>query len=127
MDTIGMLLTHIRNGYKAKKEKVFSVYSVVIENILKILMNKKIIKGYTIVEVRPNVKRLEIELFEDMRSTLVIKRVSKPGRRIYIKSKDIRPVASGYGFSIISTPKGIMDSYSAKKNNVGGEVLCTIV
>lgn len=127
MDTIGILLTNIRNGYKAKKEKVYSIYSVVNENILKILVNKKIVKDYSILEVRPNVKVIEINLYDNMRSTLIIKRVSKPGRRVYIKSKNIYPVASGFGFSIISTPKGIMDNYNAKKQNVGGEVICTIV
>jgi small subunit ribosomal protein S8 len=127
MDTIGMMLTHIRNGYKAKLKTVYSLYSVTLENVLKLLKEKKIIAGYKVVEVRKNIRRLEIELMDNMKSALTIKRISKPGRRVYIKAKEIRIVASGYGFAVISTPKGILDNASARKNNVGGEVLCEII
>lgn len=127
MDTIGTLLTHIRNGYKARKNTVYSVYSRVLESIVSMLKQKGIIGDFEIVEVRPNIKRIDIHLRDDMKSDITIRRISKPGRRVYIKARDIRSIAKGYGFWIISTPKGIMDNYMAKKSNLGGEVLCEII
>lgn len=123
-DPIADLLTRIRNAAKAHHEKVDVPYSIMKESILKVMKQMKFIADYK-VNTEGQFKVLEITLSTD-REDMVLKRVSRPGQRIYIKSKDLRIIKSGLGITILSTPKGIMSNLEARKQNLGGEVLCQL-
>lgn len=123
-DPIADLLTRIRNAARAHHQSVSVPYSKIKENILKVIKKKGFIEDYAVTE-ESKFKVLEISLKEDLPS-LNIKRVSKPGQRIYLKNSELKSVKSGLGFTIISTSKGIMTNYDAKKQNLGGEVICEI-
>ncbi|OVE80688.1 30S ribosomal protein S8 [bacterium K02(2017)] len=128
-DPIADLLTRLRNSVKAKNINCEIPASIEKESILKILKSAGYIKNYVRQEEKPQDK-LIVEhkyLGKDLKPVLsILKRVSKPGRRVYRKHRDIKSLLGGIGISIISTPKGIMTDVDAKKANVGGEVLCEI-
>lgn len=122
-DPIADLLTRIRNASSANISVVRIPHSKLKESILKILLEKKFIEKYTVEgETMPD---LEVTLKESEKLTL--KRISKPGQRIYMKSEKMKPLRSGRGISIISTSKGLMTSEEAKKSNLGGEVICEVI
>jgi len=123
-DPIADLLTRIRNASRARHEITSVPYSKIKENILKILKNKGFIADYT-VEEEGKFKVLEITLKEEL-ANINLKRVSKPGQRIYLKRGELRPVKSGIGMSIISTSKGLMTNSEARRQNLGGELICEI-
>lgn len=123
-DPIADLLTRIRNAAKAHHEKVNMPYSIIKEGILKVMKEMKFIDGYS-VNTEGQFKVLEVEL-SPLREDMVLKRISKPGQRIYIQSKDLKIIKSGLGITILSTPKGIMSNLDARKQKIGGEVLCEI-
>ncbi len=128
MDTISNFLIQIKNASAARKPFISTSYSKMKEEISKILLNEKYIENYRVLGKLPK-KSLKIELKYDENDMPVIqeiKRISKPGCRRYIKSKDLKAVKSGYGRYIISTPKGLMSNIEAKKNNLGGEIICEI-
>ncbi|MCP6719600.1 MAG: 30S ribosomal protein S8 [Patescibacteria group bacterium] len=127
MDPIADMLTSIRNAQSVSKETVKVPFSKLKFEIAKILekegfINKAERKGKKIK------KFIEIDLkYEDKTAVISgLRKVSKPGQRIYISSKEIRPVRSGYGISIISTSKGLMTNKKARRQNMGGEVICEI-
>ena len=124
-DPIADLLTRIRNAELASHSNVLAPYSKIKEELLKILKIHKYIKDYSVAGKVPK-KALEIKLIEEKPFKTTYKRISKPGQRIYIKSTKIRPLRSGLGISIFSTSKGILDNIAAKKEKVGGELLCEI-
>jgi small subunit ribosomal protein S8 len=127
LDPIGDLLTRLRNAYLARIILVRIPYSRLKSDILKILKKNKYISGYEIVE-EDGKKFLEVEL-NDIRITMYIptfKRISKPGQRIYIGSKDIKKSRNGKGIYIVSTPKWVVTWYEARTLNVWGELLCEI-
>lgn len=122
-DPIADLLTRIRNGSRARHVNVVVPYSQVKENIVKVLKAKDYILDYSIdKEDRPEI----VITFNENSARANFKRVSKPGQRIYKKCEEIRRVNNGFGISIMSTPKGIMTGSQARKNKLGGEVLCEI-
>ncbi|MBI4975307.1 30S ribosomal protein S8 [Candidatus Peregrinibacteria bacterium] len=123
-DPISDLLTRIRNATKAHHQDTYIPYSTIKENILKVMKEKKFIEDYSVTGEKQD-KTIEIKLKEDL-LTPTLKRISKPGQRIYMKSKEIKHVKSGLGFYIMSTPKGVMTSIEAKKQNLGGELICEI-
>ncbi len=123
-DPIADLLTRIRNASKARHETTNVSHSKIKENILKILKNKGFIADFS-VETEGKFKVLEIDLKEEL-SNINIKRVSKPGQRIYMKRDELKPVKSGIGISIISTSKGLMTNSEARRQNLGGELICEI-
>lgn len=123
-DPIADLLTRIRNAVKAKHSKTVVAYSKLKVAILEVLKKNGYIEGYEIVKVG-NFDHIEIVLNETYKS-LHLKRVSKPGQRIYMKKGDLKPVLNGYGIGVISTPKGVMTTSEARKNGLGGELLCEI-
>lgn len=128
LDPIGDLLTRIRNAYLARKREVSVPYSRVKQDILKILKKNKYISNYECVDGEWVKKDLVIFL-NDVRDTLYIptfKRVSRPGQRIYLGSRDIRKSRNGKGIFIVSTPKGVVTGYEARSLNVGGELLCEV-
>lgn len=128
LDPIGDLLTRLRNAYLARIVLVKIPYSRLKSDILKILKKNKYISSYEIQEDETGKKVLEVEL-NDIRITKYIptfKRISKPGQRIYIGSKDIKKSRNGKGIYIVSTPKGVVTWYEARTLNVWGELLCEI-
>jgi len=117
------LIIRIKNGYLARKETIESPCSKYREAVLKKLVNLKSIKGY---EVKGTVKKsITIDLaYEEGKPAISDVRIySKPGMRLYISYKNLKPVLSGFGYSILSTSKGIMTNKEAKKAKLGGELL----
>ena len=127
-DTLGDMLTRIRNAQRAKKSEVVSPASRLRENVLEVLKKEGYIEGYERVNVKPGIDELHIKLkyFEGTSVITEIYRVSTPGRRVYSSVKDLPRVYNGLGISIISTPSGVMSDHDARKANVGGEVLCQV-
>ncbi|MCK9272625.1 30S ribosomal protein S8 [Candidatus Gracilibacteria bacterium] len=127
-DPIADLLTRIRNAYIARLEVISLPYSKIKEQILKILVKNKYIVSVETQDLGNNKKDLIVNL-NNVRVTKYIptlKRISKPGQRIYIKSTDIKKSRNGLGIYILSTPKGLITGYEARSLNVGGELLCEI-
>ena len=127
-DKIADLLTRIRNAYLAKRKQVSAPYSRLKEEIVKILVEEKYLDNYQIEKDEAGFKQLVMTLKYIQGKPVLnqIKRISKPGLRIYTPSHKITPVLSGYGISLISTSKGLMTNKQAKKQNLGGEVLCEL-
>ncbi|MCX6812644.1 MAG: 30S ribosomal protein S8 [Candidatus Berkelbacteria bacterium] len=123
MDPISEMLTTIRNGQSAGRQSAEVSYSRVKEAILKIFAELHFIAGFEVKEIEKR-KILAINFAEKRIEN--IKRISKPGRRKYIKAKDIRTPLTGLGYMIISTPRGLMESRQARKLGLGGEVICEI-
>ena len=127
-DPIGDTLTRIRNGQRAGKSDVTAPASKLRENLLDVLKREGYIRGFERYNLRPGVDELRIELKYNEGEPVISKitRVSKPGRRIYAKIKDLPSVYNGIGISILSTPRGVMSDHEARDANVGGEVLCQV-
>jgi len=127
-DPIADMLTRIRNGNKAKFEKVDIPLSKEKLEIAKILKQEGYIKNFKVLS-EENKGTLRVYLKYDAQNRGIIngiKRVSRPGLRIYVKSKKILPVLNGFGINIVSTPQGIITDKDAKKLNVGGELICSV-
>ncbi len=127
-DPLGDMLTRIRNAQMRGMTKAVTPASKLRQRVLDVLESEGFIRGYSRVELEGNKADLEIELkyFDGDPVISKIKRVSKPGRRVYSSVKDIEPVRNGLGISILSTPKGVMSDAVAREHNVGGEVLCQV-
>lgn len=127
IDPIGDLLTRIRNAYHARIIEVKVPFSNIKADIAKILKKNKYIADYKLEE-EDNKKSILLVL-NDVRTTKYIptlKRISKPGQRIYIASKDIKKSRNGQGIYIVSTPKWVITGYEARSLNVGWELLCEV-
>ena len=124
-DPLGDMLTRIRNAQMRGMSKVVTPSSKIRVRVLEVLINEGFIRGYTEVE-KDGHKNIEIELkyYEGQPVISEIKRVSKPGRRVYSSVSDIPLVRNGLGISILS--KGVMSDNAARSENVGGEVLCRV-
>ncbi len=128
-DPIADLFARIKNAWKVKKEKIEVPYSKIKVGILKIFQEKGIVKSFKLKTLDEVKKFLVVYLnyidgeppYED------IKRVSKPGRRVYMGYRDMKPVRQGFGFRIISTSRGLMLDSEAKKRKLGGEVICEVI
>lgn len=127
-DPLGDLLARIRNGQRANKSAVKSPASKLRANVLEVLKREGYIRGYSQAELRPGVAEIVVELKYHEGKPVIseIKRVSKPGRRVYSKITDLPRVANGLGISILSTPRGVMSDGEARAQHVGGEVLCQV-
>jgi len=127
-DPLGDMLTRIRNGQLAKKSSVVAPASRLRANVLEVLKREGYIRGYSHNDVRSGIAELVIELkyHEGVPVIRDISRVSKPGRRVYSKIKDLPKVSNGLGISILSTPPGGLSDAEARAANVGGEVLCQV-
>lgn len=127
IDPIGDLLTRIRNAYMARIIEVKLPYSKIKTDISKILKKNKYIKDFEIIE-EDNKKSIMLTL-NDVRTTKYVptlKRISRPGQRIYLGSTDIKKSRNGEGIYILSTPKGVVTGYEARSLNVGWELLCEV-
>ena len=127
-DPLGDMLTRIRNGQRAHKSAVAAPASKLRTNVLEVLQREGFIRGYSESELKKGIAELRIELKYHEGEPVIreIKRVSKPGRRVYSKIKDLPSVYNGLGISILSTPQGVMSDNEARAANVGGEVLCMV-
>lgn len=127
-DPLGDMLTRIRNGQMARKSAITAPASKLRTNVLDVLKREGYIRSFEEYEVKPGIREIKIELKYHEGEPVIqkIARVSKPGRRVYSKIKDLSNVYNGLGISIISTPQGVMSDAEARKANVGGEVLCQV-
>jgi small subunit ribosomal protein S8 len=127
-DPIADLITQIRNANRIYRQTVDIPASKLKENVLKVLESEGYIQRYQVLESSPqNTLRVFLKYGEDGEYVInTIRRVSKPGRRTYLKIKGVRPVLNGLGIRILSTPKGVLSDRKAKEANVGGEVLCEV-
>ena len=127
-DPLGDMLTRIRNAQRARHSTCMAPASKLRANVLDVLRREGFIRGFTSEELRPGVARLRIELKYNEGEPVIkeISRVSKPGRRVYSKIKELPRVYAGLGVSILSTPRGVMSDAEARAANVGGEVLCRV-
>jgi small subunit ribosomal protein S8 len=127
-DPIGDLLARIRNAQQRGKSKVTTPASKLRERVLEVLQQEGYIRGFSVTEHGGGKAEIEIELkyFDGEPVIKNIKRVSKPGRRVYASVETLPVVYRGLGISIVSTSKGVMSDSEARANNVGGEVLCAV-
>ena len=127
-DPIGDMLTRIRNSQLRGKSTVKTPASTLRARVLDVLLSEGYIRGYEKTATANGQGEFEISLkyYEGTPVIREVKRVSKPGRRVYMGVKDIPTVRNGLGISIVSTPKGVMSDATARAANVGGEVLCTV-
>jgi small subunit ribosomal protein S8 len=128
MDPIGDMFTRIRNGQMRLRTSVDVPSSNFRLKILEVLKNEGYITNFFIEKLDNNKKNLKVELkyYEGNPVIKEIKRVSKPGRRIYSRATSIPKIQNGLGLSILSTPKGVMSDNEARKNNIGGEIICKV-
>ena len=127
-DPIGDMFSRIRNGQMRSLNSIDIPSSNFRKNILKILKDEGYIKDYYIEKSENNKISLKINLkyYEGDPVIKEIKRISKPGRRVYSRAKSIPKIHNGLGLAILSTPKGVMTDAEARKNNIGGEIICRI-
>jgi len=127
-DPIGDMFSRIRNG----QLRLLSSINVPASNfrlqILEVLKSEGYISNFVIEKNENNKKNLKVDLkyYEGNPVIKEIKRVSKPGRRIYSRANSIPKIQNGLGLAIISTPKGVMSDNEARKNNIGGEIICRV-
>ena len=127
-DPVADMFARMRNGSKEKFEKVDVPSSKLKREIVKILKDEGFIKNFKVVTEDRKHEMIRIFLKYDAakKGIIHIKRVSRPGRRVYVGINHIPVVMSGLGISILSTPKGILTDKAAREANVGGEVLCYV-
>lgn len=127
-DPIADMLTRIRNAEKAKFNSVDIPGSKLKTELAKVLKNEGFIRNYKFVkDSKQGVLRVYLKYGQGRSNVIVgIERVSKPGRRVYVKSKNVKPVLNGMGITILSTSKGIMTDKIARRENLGGEILCNV-
>ncbi len=127
-DPISDMLTRIRNGGMARKAEVSMPSTKVLAAIAHILQEEGYIAGFEVVEHRPqDILKVTLRYGVDRKHSIrELKRVSKPGLRVYAGKDQIPRVKSGLGIAIVSTPQGVLTGYEARRRGIGGEVLCTV-
>jgi small subunit ribosomal protein S8 len=127
-DPISDMLTRIRNAGMARKPSTTMPSTKVLVAIAQILKAEGYIADYEVIEKRPqNVLNITLRYGADKRHSIrEIRRVSKPGLRVYAGKNAIPRVKSGLGIAIVSTPEGVLTGYEARRRGIGGEVLCTV-
>ncbi|WP_147126900.1 30S ribosomal protein S8 [Shimia ponticola] len=127
-DPIGDMLTRIRNAQMRGKSTVMSPASKARKRVLEVLADEGYIRGFEDATGKDGHPAIEISLkyFDGAPVIKELKRVSKPGRRVYLGVGDLPQVRQGLGVAIVSTSKGVMTDANARSNSVGGEVLCTV-
>ena len=126
-DPLGDMLTRIRNAQMRGKSTVRTPSSKLRAWVLDVLADEGYIRGYeSVADTQHPEIEISLKYFDGTPVIRTLKRVSKPGRRVYMSVNDIPSVRQGLGVSIVSTSKGVMSDAAARSNNVGGEVLCTV-
>jgi len=127
-DPLADMFSRIRNGSTAKFDKVDIPSSKIKQEVAKILKEEGFIKNFKILtdDAHHEIIRVFLKYDASRKGLIHIRRVSRPGRRVYVGSDRIPSVMSGLGISILSTPKGLMADKAARTANVGGEVLCSV-
>ena len=128
IDPIGDMLTRIRNGQMRSLNKINMPFSNFRLKILEVLKKEGYIIDFNIDNGKKKIKFLSVDLkyYEGQPVIKEIKRVSKPGRRVYSRATSIPKVLNGLGLAILSTSKGVMSDTDAIKNNLGGEIICKV-
>jgi len=127
-DPIGDMLTRIRNSQMRGKSVVLTPVSKLRKRVLEVMVEEGYIRGFddtTDVGGHPAIE-IQLKYFEGSPVIRELKRISKPGRRVYVSVDSLPSVRQGLGVSIVSTSKGVMSDARAREANVGGEVLCTV-
>jgi len=127
-DHVSNLLSRLRNAQMSRSDQLELPATGVLQNIVQILKEEGFIKGYRVVSEQ-NINRLRIALKTSPDFGYAIKgmrRMSRPGRRIYVGKDDIPTVKNGFGIAIVSTSQGVMTGEKAKKLSIGGELLCEV-
>ncbi|MFH1291584.1 MAG: 30S ribosomal protein S8 [bacterium] len=125
-DPIADMLTRIRNTSMIKKREVCVPYSKIKLGIAKVLVDNGYLES---VEEKKSVHPyifLVLKYDNNQPAMQYIKRISKPGRRVYVKASEIKKVLNGLGISVLSTPKGLMTGLQAKQQKIGGEIICEV-
>jgi small subunit ribosomal protein S8 len=127
-DPLGDMLTRIRNAQMRSRPKVSTPASKLRERVLEVLQEEGYIRGFSRTDYNDGKAEIEIELkyFDGQPVIREIKRISSPGRRVYSSAKEIPTIANGLGVAILSTPKGVMSDSQARRENIGGEILCSV-
>ena len=127
-DPIADMLSRIRNGNNAKHDTVDVPASNMKKELAQILVDEGFIKGFDVIEDgKQGVIRIELKYGQNNEKVISgIKRISKPGLRVYVKNDEIPRVLGGLGIAILSTSKGIKTDKDARREGVGGEVLCYV-
>lgn len=137
IDPIADMLTRIRNASLVKKSEIILPMSKVKLNVAKILEQERFVNSVSIVEADKSLQKNKAAKFDQIKIILkydrdgkpkvsLLKKISKPGRRVYVGKDEIKKVLNGFGISIISTSSGIMTGKEARKRNIGGELICEI-
>ena len=127
-DPIADMLSRIRNANNARHKSVDIPCSKIKKEIAKILLDEGYIKGYDVVEDdKQGIIKIDLKYSQDGEKVISgLKRISKPGLRVYVKCEDVPKVLGGLGIAIISTSKGIITDKKARQDKVGGEVICYV-
>ena len=128
IDPVGDMFTRIRNGQMRNLNHVNIPASKFRSKILEILKTEGYINNFYLENDKKNIKVIKVNLkyYEGSPVIKEIKRISKPGRRVYSRATSISKVMNGLGLAILSTPKGVMSDSEARKKNVGGEIICKV-
>lgn len=126
-DPVADMLTRIRNGQQAKHQQVTLASSKLKEEIARVLQEEGYIESFNVDTLENKQKAITIKLkyYHGKPVIELIKRISRPGLRVYKSCKDLAPIP-GFGVAILSTSKGIMTHISAKQSGIGGEVICEV-
>lgn len=126
-DPLGDMLTRIRNAQMRSKAKVSTPASGLRQRVLDVLESEGYIRGYSSIDFEGHSEfEIELKYYDGDPVIREIKRVSRPGRRVYASVRTIPRVSNGLGVAILSTPRGVMSDSDAREKNVGGEVLCQV-
>lgn len=126
-DPIADMLSRIRNGNLAKHKSVEVPASNMKKDLAQILLDEGYIKGFYVTEDdKQGIITIDLKYVDEQRVISGLKRISKPGRRVYVGAQDVPQVLNGLGTAIISTSKGVMTDKKARQETVGGEVICYV-
>ena len=127
-DPVADMLTRIRNAGKAKFNSIDIPGSKLKTELARVLKDEGFIRNYKFIkDNKQGILRVYLKYDEEQTNTIIgLERVSKPSRRLYVKSRDIKPVLNGMGIAVLSTSKGIMTDKQARSEKLGGEILCNI-
>jgi small subunit ribosomal protein S8 len=126
-DPIADMLTRIKNAYLARKDEVAVPHSKLKQSLADVLVEGKFVESYSTDEVKPQaMMHLKLRYADKLPAMTDVRRVSKPGRRLYAQAGKISKTLGGYGVTIVSTSRGVMSDTQARKQHLGGEVLCQV-